>query len=101
MSDSIDAAQVEHIAALARLSVSPADVGRFQRELSAILEYFGQLSAVETSQVTPLSHPLPVRNVWAEDESVPSIGPGSALLNAPQHEAGFFLVPRVLEDSEP
>jgi aspartyl-tRNA(Asn)/glutamyl-tRNA(Gln) amidotransferase subunit C len=98
VSEPIARDQIEHIARLARLKLSEDEVTRFQGELSQILTHMAQLDALDTTHVEPTAHPLPIRNVWREDEPRPSFGSDQALANAPQREGAFFAVPRVLKN---
>jgi len=99
VSDTIDDSQVRHIAELARLDLTPDEAARHRQELGRILEYFGQLSAVDITGVEPLAHPLPICNVWEADEIRDSIPQEAALENAPDRRGPFFALPRVLDDS--
>ncbi len=89
--------EVLHIARLARISVSDADVGRLTAQLSGILDHFAALSSVETDGVEPTAHPLPLSNVMRADEVSPSLPRAEVMANAPQAEEGFFRVRAVLE----
>ena len=97
MADKIDKAQVEHIAHLARLKMTPEEITRYQHDLSNILNYFDQLNELDTENVEPTAHPLPVQNVLREDELHPSYKPDQALRNAPGQDGTFFVVPKVLD----
>ena len=97
MSARIDEAQVRHVAHLSRLKLTDLQVQRFSRELSAILDYTAQLSELDTSEVEPTAHALPVVNVLREDDPRPSMAPALALGSAPQREQSFFRVPKVLD----
>ena len=100
MPDKICRVDVEHIAKLARLKLSEQEIERYQRELSAILEYVDQLNELDTDNVEPTAHPLPVHTVLREDEIAPSYEPDKALQNAPQRGGSFFAVPKVLDQGE-
>ncbi len=91
---------VEHIAKLARLKLSEQEIDRYQRDLSAILEYVGQLNELDTDNVEPTAHPLPVHTVLREDEVGLSYEPDKALQNAPHRDGSFFAVPKVLDQGE-
>ena len=93
--------QVKKVATLARLELSDADLGTMATQLNAILEYVDQLAAVDTDGVEPLAHPLPVQNVFREDEPAPSLPVDAALQNAPARLADFFGVPAVFDTDEP
>ncbi len=82
-----------HVARLARLALTEDETERLETELSAILAAMGKVSELDLSDVEPTSHPLPVLNVWADDEPRPSLARGEALSTAPDREAGFFRVP--------
>ena len=81
------------VARLARLALAEEEVDRLQGELSAILEAVGTVGELDLAEVEPTSHPLPLANVWGEDEPRPSLPRDEALANAPDAEAGFFRVP--------
>jgi aspartyl-tRNA(Asn)/glutamyl-tRNA(Gln) amidotransferase subunit C len=89
--------QVAWIAHLARLDLAPTDRERMAHQLSAILEYFDQLSRVNTDGVEPLAHPLTVQNVFRADELQPSLTVDEALANAPDRRGDYFGVPAVLD----
>lgn len=88
---------VLHIARLARISLSPAEVDRFATQLSGILDHFAALAAVPTDGVEPTAHPLPLSNVMRRDEVAPSLPRAEVLQNAPDQEDGYFRVRAVLE----
>jgi aspartyl-tRNA(Asn)/glutamyl-tRNA(Gln) amidotransferase subunit C len=88
---------VQHIALLARLGVTEADLEKFSEQLSNILENFEILQQVETTEVTPTSHPIALNNVLRDDEVAPSFAPAEILANAPQEEDSCFRVRAVLE----
>mgnify|MGYP006303092283 CR=1 FL=1 len=98
MSRTIDEAQVRKVAKLARLDLGEQEIVEFTDQLSAILEYMEKLDEVDTEDVEPLAHCLPVSNVFREDRASASLGSDAALANAPQRDAQHFLVPRILDD---
>ena len=85
--------EVRHVASLARLELSDDEVERFTEQLGAILEAVGKVSELDLTDVEPLSHPLDLVNVWAEDEPRPSLSLDEALANAPDREDDHFRVP--------
>lgn len=93
----ISEADVRHIALLSRLKPSDDEVRLFADQLSSILTYVEQLSEIDTTEVPPTAHALPVHNVFRPDEPKPSLAPDAALANAPQRDGHFFAVPKVLE----
>jgi aspartyl-tRNA(Asn)/glutamyl-tRNA(Gln) amidotransferase subunit C len=92
---------VEHVAMLARLKLTPDEKRVFSGQLSHILEYIDKLNELDTAGVEPLSHPLDLTNVFRDDEAKPSLARDEALANAPQQRDGFFIVPPVLEWGAP
>ena len=89
--------EVVHIALLARLGLSEEDVESFGSQLSNILENFEVLQQVNTADVPPTSHPVPLENVFREDEVLPSLPQTEVLANAPRQLEGCFQVKAVLE----
>jgi len=89
--------EVLHIARLARIALSDADVQRLTAQLSGILDHFAALSSVDAGDVEPTAHPLPLSNVMRADEVSPSLPRSEVLANAPEQEEGFFRVRAVLE----
>ena len=88
---------VDDIAALARLYFSEEEKEELKVTLNSILDYFDKLSELDTENVEPLSHILPINNVMREDEVHESLGQEKALENAPKHEKGYFVIPKVIE----
>jgi aspartyl-tRNA(Asn)/glutamyl-tRNA(Gln) amidotransferase subunit C len=86
---------VLHVAELARLEIPEGEVERVQEQLGAILEAVGKVSELDLSDVEPMTHPLDLVNVWAEDEAAPSLSQEEALANAPDPFDGSFRVPAV------
>lgn len=87
---------VEHVALLGRLELSEADKENYTQTLNDILEYMEVLNGVDTSQVEPTAHVLPLRNVFREDRLHPTLDKELALSNAPEEEGGCFKVPRLV-----
>lgn len=93
----IDDNLVRHIAHLSRLALTDEEIADFGGHLRSIVEYVEQLGQVNTDGVEPTAHPLAACNVLREDEPRASLASEQALDNAPQREAGYFKVPRVLD----
>ncbi len=89
--------EVEHIAELAKISLTEEEKALFQEQLSAILEYAGMLQRVDTAAIPPTATVLPLRDVMRPDEVRPSLSQEDALANAPQSEDGCFRVKAILE----
>jgi aspartyl-tRNA(Asn)/glutamyl-tRNA(Gln) amidotransferase subunit C len=88
---------VLHIARLARLGLSDAEIDRFQGQLSQILAQFEALQALDTDAVPPTAYTLDLENVTRADEPHTSLPVEAALANAPQREGDFFRVRQILE----
>jgi aspartyl-tRNA(Asn)/glutamyl-tRNA(Gln) amidotransferase subunit C len=89
--------EVQHIALLARLGLSEAEVEKFREQLSNILENFEVLKQVDTSNIPPTAQSVVLQNVLRSDDVAPSYYRGQILSNAPQQEEGCFRVRAVLE----
>ena len=89
--------EVLHIALLARLGLTEAEVDKFREQLSDILENFEILQRVDTTDVPPTAQSIPLQNVLRDDEVTASFPPEEILANAPQQEGDYFKVRAVLE----
>jgi aspartyl-tRNA(Asn)/glutamyl-tRNA(Gln) amidotransferase subunit C len=96
----ISRVEVQHVADLARLSLSEAEADAMASELDAILEYAEQVRAVETRGVPPSAHPLSLPTPLREDRAAPPLDPELVLANAPEREDTAFVVPQVLDADE-
>ena len=96
MPNPLTRADVTHVAKLARLALSEAEVEQFTVQLGAILEYVADVAALDTSGVPPTSHPIPLANVLRPDERRPSLERDVVMAMAPAEEDGRFRVPRIL-----
>ncbi|TVX86730.1 Asp-tRNA(Asn)/Glu-tRNA(Gln) amidotransferase subunit GatC [Paenibacillus agilis] len=94
---SINLHDVEHVAKLARLLLTDEEKDRYTDQLNAILKYADKLNELNTDDVQPTTHVLPIRNVMREDEVRPSLDRERVMKNAPEEEDGQFRVPAVLE----
>ncbi len=89
---------VDHVARLARLALTPEEKARIGEQLAKILTYIDTLNRLGTEGVEPTTHAVPVVNVMRDDEVGPCLSPDEALANAPDRVEGFFRVPRIIED---
>jgi aspartyl-tRNA(Asn)/glutamyl-tRNA(Gln) amidotransferase subunit C len=91
---------VEKIAELARLELTPEETELFTAQLSSIIEHVEKLNEIDTEQVEPMSHCAPgegdTEYTTRDDAVKPSLGQKLAVENAPDSEAGYFKVPRVI-----
>jgi len=90
--------EVRHVAELAKLRLTEAEIKQYAGQLSAILEYAERLQDVDTSSVPPTPYILPLINIMRDDLTEPSLSNEEALANAPDSEAGFFRVRAVFEE---
>ncbi|MBI5203825.1 MAG: Asp-tRNA(Asn)/Glu-tRNA(Gln) amidotransferase subunit GatC [Nitrospirae bacterium] len=88
---------VEHIAKLARLSISEEEKELFGPQLNGILSYMEKLDELDTKDVGPTSHVLSLSNVMRDDMPGKSIPREDALMNAPDHTDKFYRVPKIIE----
>ena len=90
--------EVEHVARLARLDLSDAEKERMRSQLDAILTYIDKLRQLNTDNVEPTSHAIPMVNVMREDAVRPCFPTEEMLANAPEREGDFVRVPRIIEE---
>lgn len=89
--------EVEHIAELAKLTLTNEEKVMFQEQLSNILEYAEILQQVDTSGIVPTTSALPLKNVMRPDVVDLSLDTEHAIFNAPEAEDGSFKVRAVLD----
>ena len=99
MAERITRADVAHVAQLARLALSEEEIVSLSEELGAILDYAAQVSALDTRDVPPTAHPLPLVNVFRADVARPGLPRDEVLAAAPDTEDGRFRVPRILGEA--
>lgn len=95
---SLDEDTVSHLAELARITLSDKEKKEFAKQLSNIMEFFSQISELDTENVKPTYHVLELTNVFRDDEPGESLPQDVALQNAPQKEKGFFKAPRIIQE---
>jgi len=94
----MDLAEVRKVANLARLSLTEQELESSRQQLGAILDYVRLLDEVSLDGVAPMPHPVPMHNVFRDDEQKLSLSREDALSNACKTDGQFFLVPRILEE---
>lgn len=92
---------VEHVAALARLGLTSAEVETLREQLSSILEHIAVLDRLDTAAIPPTAQVLPLANVLRDDDARPSLPRETVLANAPRQADGFFEVHAVLGGADP
>jgi len=88
--------EVEHVARLARLSLTDSEKEMYAQQLGSILDFFAMLNRLPTDGVEPLAHVLPLFNVMREDEVGQSLPRDEAIANAALTEDGQFKVPKIV-----
>ncbi len=93
----LDDEQVRHIAWLARLGLSGEEAEKFSIQLSSILENFEILKQVDTTDVPPATHTIPLQNVLRKDEVAEPFPQADILANAPKQAEKCFKVQAILD----
>lgn len=93
----ISAQRVQAVADLARLALSEAESVTLSDQLSELVAYFQKLDELDTSDIEPTSHAVPVVCPQREDDVRPSLDRERVLRQAARSESGHFLVPKVIE----
>jgi aspartyl-tRNA(Asn)/glutamyl-tRNA(Gln) amidotransferase subunit C len=92
--------EVSHVARLARLELTEAELELFREQLSAVLERAERIQALDLDDVPETVRPVELTNVWREDAVVPFTDAAAILSAAPILEGPRFRVPQILEDAE-
>lgn len=88
---------IQYVANLARVALTPDEEQRFGQQLTNILGYIEKLKEVDVSQVEPTAHAFPLVNVMRPDVVTGSLPHDEAMQNAPAKAGGLFVVPKVVE----
>lgn len=99
MAPPISAADVVHVARLARLELTDDELERFTGQLAAVLAHAADVEALDTTGVAPTAHPIPLVNVLRDDVVTPGADRDEVLAQAPASEGGRFRVPRILGEA--
>jgi aspartyl/glutamyl-tRNA(Asn/Gln) amidotransferase, C subunit len=86
---------VEYVAALARLELTEQETQEYTEQLNSILDYAAMLERLDTDNVSPTAHAVPLHNVLRKDQVGVSISQEKVLKNAPDADEGFFRVPKI------
>jgi aspartyl-tRNA(Asn)/glutamyl-tRNA(Gln) amidotransferase subunit C len=93
----ISVSDVEHIAALARMKLTDEEKNTYRLQLSDMLNYIEKLGELDTANIDPTSHVVPLSNVFRDDVLKESLITEEALRNAPQVAESLYKVPRIIE----
>ena len=96
----LDKKEVEEIAFLARIHLDASEVETMQEDLTAILEHFTTLASVDTTDVVPMTHAVPMELRLRADAVGPSLSVSDALAGAPVSADGLFVVPAIIPGSD-
>ena len=88
---------IDHVASLARLALTPEEKAKFESQLGDILNYIAQLKEVNVDGVEPTAHAFPIYNVWADDVAREGLSVEDALRNAPAKKDNMIVVPTVVD----
>ena len=100
MSASLSRDEVAHLAVLARIDLTDAELDHLAPQLSVILESVASINGVASDDIPPTSHALPLTNVFRDDVLRPCLTAEEALSGAPAVEQQRFKVPRILGDEQ-
>lgn len=89
---------VRYVAKLARIALSDDEAQRFGAQLEDLLEHVNVLSELDTAQVPATAQVVESRNVEREDEITPCLDRETVLAMAPQRQAAFFRVPKIIAE---
>lgn len=87
---------VEHVAHLARLGMTPGELDRLQGQLNHILEQYAKLAELDTDAIPPTAQTIELENILRDDIATPSLPQAVVLRNAPVREGDFIVVPPIL-----
>jgi aspartyl-tRNA(Asn)/glutamyl-tRNA(Gln) amidotransferase subunit C len=93
----LDREHLQHLARLARLELTEADLETLRPRLESIIEYVDQLKKLDVEGVPPLDNAVDLANPRRADEPRPGLPPEAALSNAPAAAGPYFTVPRIIE----
>jgi aspartyl-tRNA(Asn)/glutamyl-tRNA(Gln) amidotransferase subunit C len=87
---------VRHVAMLARLALTDAEVDAMRDDLNSILGHIDEIQRLDLASVEPMAHAIAVTNVTRADVVVAPLEQSAAIANAPAAEAGAFVIPRIV-----
>lgn len=96
----IDREEVKKVANLARLNITESEEIAFTTQLNSILEYFDQLSELDTTDVKPTTRAIETSNITRTDTLTPFPAKEDLLKAAPEQQGEFFRVPKIISSDE-
>ena len=99
VSEPISPADVAHVARLARLELTAAEIERYTEQLGTVIEHFHDIDELDLADVVPMYQPLPLQNVFRDDVVGPTLDRDEVLAAAPDAEGGRFRVPPILGEA--
>ena len=99
VSEPISPADVAHVARLARLELTAAEIERYTEQLGTVIEHFHDIDELDLADVVPMYQPLPLQNVFRDDVVGPTLDRDEVLAAAPEAEDGRFRVPPILGEA--
>lgn len=97
MANVIDDATIDYVGILAKLELSDEEREQAKKDMASMLDYIDKLGELDTTDVEPMSHVFPVRNVFREDVVTNDDAREELLSNAPAEKDGMFVVPQTFE----
>jgi len=97
---SLSRADVEHVAHLARLGLTEAELTRLEGQLNHILDQYAILQTLDTEHIPPTAQTIAVENILREDVVQPSLPVEDVLANAPERQGDHFVVPAIIGGGE-
>ena len=88
---------LDYVARLARIHIDDEKKERLAHDMEAVIRFADKLAELDTENVEPIAHALPVNNVFRKDEIVPSYDREELLKNAPEKDAGCYSVPKIVD----
>ena len=88
--------EVAHVAHLARLGLSAAELTRLEGQLNHILEQYAKLAELDTESIAPTAQTIELENILRDDVATASLPVDDALANAPERRGDFIVVPAIM-----
>lgn len=92
----IDKKTIKHISELSRIALDDSHIEKYSKDLSQVLNYFDQISKIDTKGIEPMTTPIENENYWREDLVQNEYTPDEMMANAPAKAGNLFKVPPVV-----